>query len=194
MHKLCGQLVVGLLLALEPGALIGDVGVLEAVGLGLLAVVSMNAINTWDHADGLTGGLSAVALATGAPGLAAAVAGYLPFNTFLRQPLAGAGPGVGARTTGAPRAMLGDSGSHLLGVALVLAGLWVFYRQFARLAPLGHRVLALIPERFSTRLQTMAHEIHTGLSFLVRGKSLLRVLGLTLLLWTLETLALLCMR
>ena len=92
MHKLCGQLVVGLLLALEPGALIGDVGVLEAVGLGLLAVVSMNAINTWDHADGLTGGLSAVALATGAPGLAAAVAGYLPFNTFLRQPLAGAGP------------------------------------------------------------------------------------------------------
>lgn len=119
MHKLCGQLVVGLLLAFEPGALIGDVGVLEAVGLGLLAVVSMNAINTWDHADGLTGGLSAVALATGAPGLAAAVAGYLPFNTFLRQPPAGAGPGVGARTTGAPRAMLGDSGSHLLGVALV---------------------------------------------------------------------------
>lgn len=118
-HKLCGQLVVGLLLASEPGALIGDVGLLEAVGLGLLAVVSMNAINTWDHADGLSGGLSAVALATGAPGLAAAVAGYLPFNTFLRQPPAGAGPGEGARTTGAPRAMLGDAGSHLLGVALV---------------------------------------------------------------------------
>ena len=41
MHKLCGQLVVGLLLALEPGALIGDVGNLGP-GLGLLAVVSMN--------------------------------------------------------------------------------------------------------------------------------------------------------
>ena len=116
MHKLGGQILVGLLLAWEPGALIGDVEVLEAVGLGFLAVVSMNAINTWDHADGLTGGLSAVALASGAPGLAAAVAGYLPFNTFLRQP---AGAAWGRSTTGAPRAMLGDSGAHLLGVALV---------------------------------------------------------------------------
>ncbi|MEE2939515.1 MAG: hypothetical protein VX460_03930, partial [Planctomycetota bacterium] len=75
--------------------------------------------NTWDHADGLTGGLSVVALATGAPALAAAVAGYLPFNTLLRQPAAGTGPGGGARTIGAPLAMLGDSGSHLLGLALV---------------------------------------------------------------------------
>ncbi|MEC8513495.1 MAG: hypothetical protein VX015_15225 [Planctomycetota bacterium] len=118
-HKLLGQLLVGLLLAIEQSAPIGDVEPLHAVALGLLAVVSMNAINTWDHADGLTGGLSAVALATGAPGLAAAVAGYLPFNTFLRQPAAGAGPGEGDRSTGAPCAMLGDSGSHLLGVALV---------------------------------------------------------------------------
>lgn len=116
-HKLCGQLLVGLLLALEPGALLGHKEPLDAVALGLLAVVSMNAINTWDHADGLTGGLSAVALATGAPGLAAAVTGYLPFNTFLRQPAAG--PGTDTRRSGAPRAMLGDSGAHLLGVALV---------------------------------------------------------------------------
>lgn len=118
-HKLGGQLLVGLLLAWEPGALIGDLEPLDAVGLGLLAVVSMNAINTWDHADGLTGGLSAVALSSGAPGLAAAVAGYLPFNTFLRQPAAGPGSGGTGRRTGAPRAMLGDSGAHLLGVALV---------------------------------------------------------------------------
>lgn len=118
-HKLCGQLAVGLALALDPGALIDDVGLLEAVGLGLLAVVSMNAINTWDHADGFTGGLSAVALASGAPGLAAAVAGYLPFNTVLRQRAVGSSSGEGGRRTGAPRAMLGDSGSHLLGVALV---------------------------------------------------------------------------
>lgn len=78
----------------------------------------------------------------------------------------------------------------LVVVVLILVGLWIFYKQFERLAPLGHRALGVLPDNIAVRLQSMASEIHTGLSFLVKGHSLLRVFGLTLLLWTLETTAL----
>lgn len=115
--KILGQVLVALLLALDPGGLHGELSVVEAFALAALAVVSMNAVNTWDHADGLTGGLSSVALLTGAPGLAGAVLGYLPLNTVIRQPVPRSRGAT--ESVGAPRAMLGDSGSHFLGLALV---------------------------------------------------------------------------
>lgn len=112
--KFSGQCLVAALFALAPGAAFADVGVLGAMGLGLLCLVAMNAMNTYDHADGFAGGAATIALLPGAPVFAAATLGYLPFNTILRQRKKVSGPG-------APLAMLGDSGSHLLGVALVAA-------------------------------------------------------------------------
>lgn len=112
-QKLAGQLLVGLLVAFVPGDAFGEVSGLHALGLGIFAVVAMNLVNTFDHADGAAGLLGAFGLWTSAPVLAAATAGYLPSNTVLRGP-----EGSGGHRYGPPRAMLGDSGSHLLGVAM----------------------------------------------------------------------------
>lgn len=120
--KFAGQCLVGALVALVPGAALADISMVEAFGLGLLTVVSMNAINTYDHADGFAGGVCALGLLPGSAPLAGAVLGYLPFNTLLRQPLAEK-PEIGGPPPAhrAPWAMLGDSGSHLLGVVMVTA-------------------------------------------------------------------------
>lgn len=117
--KLLGQVVVALLLALLPGGFHPDLGLTEALVLAGMAVVAMNVVNTWDHADGMTGGLAGVGLLVGAPGLAAAVLGYLPFNTIFRQRWSREMGVPGPNDFAAPRAMLGDAGSHMLGVALV---------------------------------------------------------------------------
>lgn len=118
--KFSGQCLVAALFAFAPGAAFAHVGALGAVGLGLLCLIAMNAMNTYDHADGLAGGAATIALLPGAPVFAAATLGYLPFNTLLRRRTKVSDPGVPPRV-GAPLAMLGDSGSHLLGVALVAA-------------------------------------------------------------------------
>ncbi len=106
--KLLGQLGVGVLVAVSPGAAWADASLVQVLGLGVLAVVSMNAVNTFDHQDGAAGVLGALALAPGA--MAAAIAGYLPFNTFIRRRSVTDGT--------VPVAMLGDSGSHVIGVAI----------------------------------------------------------------------------
>lgn len=96
-RKLLGQAGVAALLALlSPQVGSGPVPVF------LLALVAMNAINTWDNADGAVGGLTLVALPTGP--LGAAAAGFLPWNL--------------GRRGGGPTAYLGDAGSHLVGVAI----------------------------------------------------------------------------
>jgi UDP-GlcNAc:undecaprenyl-phosphate GlcNAc-1-phosphate transferase len=74
--------------------------------------VACNAINTFDNADGAAGGLVAVALLARAPLLAAPVLAFLPFN--LRSQRSPAGRGRDAA------AYLGDSGSHLLGMLVLL--------------------------------------------------------------------------
>lgn len=97
--KLAGQALVGVVLALETGAW----------ELAPAAVVAMNAVNTWDNADGAAGGLGAVALFPAAA--AGASAGFLPWN--LRRVARATPEGVAERV---PHAYLGDSGSHLLGL------------------------------------------------------------------------------
>lgn len=104
--KFAGQIGVGLVLiaplardAAEPASL--------ALALALLAgaVVAQNALNTFDNADGAAGGLALVALGASLYPWSAALAGFLAFNLPWR---------------GRTRAMLGDAGSHALGVAFLL--------------------------------------------------------------------------
>ncbi len=102
--KLAGQALVALLLALlhPSGSLPGAFGPAETF---LLALVAMNAVNTWDNADGAAAGLAwAAGQWGGSAGLAGAALGFLPWNL--------------APSKGVPRAYLGDGGSHLIGVAI----------------------------------------------------------------------------
>ncbi len=106
--KLAGQLVAGLLLAWPTWSALPA---LEAAGwsaLGALAAaVACNVWNTWDHADGTAAGLAGVGFAAVASPACGAVLGFLPWNLLLRR-------------AGEPRAYLGDGGSHLLGVAVLV--------------------------------------------------------------------------
>ncbi|MEM9800850.1 MAG: hypothetical protein AAGA20_11035 [Planctomycetota bacterium] len=109
--KFVGQVGVGVLVFVAPGPAWAGLEGPERFALGCLAVVAMNAVNTFDHHDGLAGLVGALGLPFGAPAAAAACAAYLPFNTVVRRRPGGRGEGV-------PLAMLGDSGSHLLGVLI----------------------------------------------------------------------------
>ncbi len=80
-------------------------GMLALLALG--AVVALNAINTYDNADGAASGLGVLALAWPAPMFAASLAAFLPFN-------------MAWGTRRAPRAILGDAGSHVLGMLILI--------------------------------------------------------------------------
>ncbi len=83
-----------------------------ALVASLLAVlVALNAFNAFDNADGAATSLGVLGLAFGSHLLAAPLLGFLPFN-FLGNPLRRGGP--------VPVAYLGNSGSHLLGILLLL--------------------------------------------------------------------------
>ncbi len=109
-HKLAGQAIAGLMLA-WPVLLAGEI----ALGLALVAgtLVALNAFNTFDNADGAASTLALVALAQALPVASAAIAGFLPFN--LRR-----ADGRGWLLPRLPRAILGDAGSHLLGMLVLL--------------------------------------------------------------------------
>jgi len=113
LHKLLGQLLAGCVLAyptwlgLEP---LNALGWTCAGAFG--AALACNVWNTFDNADGVAAGLAGGGFALLGHPLAAAVLGFLPWNLFLRR-------------GGAPRAYLGDGGSHLLGmVVLVEPAAW----------------------------------------------------------------------
>ncbi|MCP5020594.1 MAG: hypothetical protein GY930_02360 [bacterium] len=103
--KLVGQVLAGFLLVRAVGWSGWE------VPLGICgAVVAQNAMNTWDHADGLCAGLMGVALP---PVLAAPFLGFLPWNVLLTRKSGDTGaPGV-------PWAYLGDAGSHLAGILMI---------------------------------------------------------------------------
>lgn len=90
--------------SLEPGH-----AVLWTLALVLGAVVAQNAFNTFDNADGASTGLGVLALAFHAPVFAGPLLGFLPWNVNAR-----------ARPGAAPTAYLGDAGSHLLGMLILL--------------------------------------------------------------------------
>jgi UDP-N-acetylmuramyl pentapeptide phosphotransferase/UDP-N-acetylglucosamine-1-phosphate transferase len=119
-----------------------------------------NAWNTFDNADGVATGLGAIGLASGGAAGAGAALGFLPWNLARPRSAPGAAapprpPSVGstgAECAGrtpipappegrrqAPVAYLGDSGSHLLGMLLLLTpGAWpVFLLPAADLARLS---------------------------------------------------------
>lgn len=104
--KLLGQLFAGLCLV---APLVFSEGFSVEVCAWLLgALLAQNAINTFDNADGAATSLVAVALFAPVPVAAAAVAGFLPLN-------------LASRTRGGPtRPLLGDAGSHLLGMLVLI--------------------------------------------------------------------------
>jgi UDP-N-acetylmuramyl pentapeptide phosphotransferase/UDP-N-acetylglucosamine-1-phosphate transferase len=109
--KLLGQLACGAVLAatleLAPGA-VAPPWLLPLLLLG--PAVAMNAVNTFDNADGTAALLGTCALAGTAPLCAVPLLALLPFN--LRS--------ARAPARRLPRAWLGDSGSHLLGMLFFL--------------------------------------------------------------------------
>ena len=114
-RKLLGQALAGAPLAL--GLAWGAPGPAAAAGLALAsvaaAVAAQNALNTFDNTDGGAGSLGVLALAAPQPVAAAALLGFLPFNLNARR--RGRGPAQAP-----PSCYLGDSGSHLLGMLILL--------------------------------------------------------------------------
>jgi UDP-N-acetylmuramyl pentapeptide phosphotransferase/UDP-N-acetylglucosamine-1-phosphate transferase len=76
--------------------------------LAFAAVVALNAVNTFDNADGAATGLGLIAFAFAAPPFAAALAAFVPFNLARGREQR-------------PRAILGDAGSHVVGFLFLLA-------------------------------------------------------------------------
>jgi UDP-GlcNAc:undecaprenyl-phosphate GlcNAc-1-phosphate transferase len=91
----------------------GEPGLAALLALALLfgAVLAQNLFNTFDNADGATTSLGILALAWHAPVFAGPLLGFLPWNLNARVR-------EGARAT--PTAYLGDAGSHLLGLLILL--------------------------------------------------------------------------
>jgi UDP-GlcNAc:undecaprenyl-phosphate GlcNAc-1-phosphate transferase len=113
-HKLAGQMLAAGVLAVGCALLSAEPRWMFAGVWFVAGVWAQNAMNTFDHADGAATALAVCGVAGVAPSIAGALIGFLPFNVWLRR-----GRGVdGAITT--PVAYLGDSGSHLLGLALLL--------------------------------------------------------------------------
>jgi len=76
--------------------------------------LATNVANTFDNADGALAGVAAVGLAFVEPTLALIPLGFLVFNLDAAAPW--------RRGTGVPTAYLGDSGSYLLGLLLLIWG------------------------------------------------------------------------
>lgn len=94
---------------------------LHGVALVLAGVVAMNALNTFDNTDGAATALAAGASVLVAPAIGLGLLVFLPAN--LGRARFGAKPGAGRRP---PATYLGDSGSHLLGMLLLLLpGAWM---------------------------------------------------------------------
>ncbi len=121
--------ILGLGAGLANGhAVLSDPGqALFWVGAGLLVGAS---VATYDHADGLAGGLGLAALWFPSPTLAAACLGFLPWNFSWRPRLFKPGTEAAAAQSEAsglppgsgrpPPAYLGNAGSSLLGAWILL--------------------------------------------------------------------------
>ena len=95
----------------DQGGIAGLFALLLAAALA--AAVAQNALNTFDNADGVATGITALGMSLVSPVIAAGLLGFLPFNLSTRK--SGA-----SEQRATPRAYLGDSGSHLLGMCILL--------------------------------------------------------------------------
>ncbi|MBL8863453.1 MAG: hypothetical protein JNK02_15785 [Planctomycetes bacterium] len=107
LEKLAGQTLAGLALCAGLWVAGQPAEPWERALALCAAVAAQNVANTYDHADGMLGGAALSGLLAARASLAGAVAAFLLAN--LTRPTRG----------GPPRAFLGDSGSHLLGVVLL---------------------------------------------------------------------------
>lgn len=171
--KLVAQTIAAVPLAIlwwdgAPGGLDGIIGSLSAIAA---AVVVLNVVNTWDHADGLVATFCACAATfAGAPILGGASVGILLGQ--LRPPASG-------------RPFLGDGGAHLVG-ALVL--LWPPVWPLL-LVPGLDLVRVLVSRRRSGQPAWEGDDRHLGQALTRRGIPLARVaVGQVLALWALWTL------
>ncbi len=111
--KLLGQFAAGVALATGLRWSAGADLVFEPATFGeraivvLVAVAAQNVANTFDHADGMLGSVTFVAFASAGSSFAGALGAFLGFNLTRRS------------RGGPPRAFLGDSGSHALGLLLM---------------------------------------------------------------------------
>jgi len=104
---LAGQAIVAASLV-AVGWRVGDGPPLLSAAASFLAVIAaVNAVNTFDNADGAATSVGIVGLLAGSPLLAAPLVGFLPWNL------------LGNRTS-KPVAYLGNAGSHVLGVLLLV--------------------------------------------------------------------------
>lgn len=108
--KLCGQALCGLVLVAPSLLLYGasSTALLVALLAAAGACVALNCINTFDNADGAALGVGLLGL-SGAPALAAPLVGFAPLNLLADR------AGTWRR-----KAILGDAGSHALGLVLLL--------------------------------------------------------------------------
>lgn len=112
--KLFGQAASGVVLAAP--LLFSNAPGVDSIGAGLLlvggALFALNVVNTFDNSDGAALSLGILGLAVSASSFAAALAVLLPFN--LRRDRASAWR---------RKAILGDSGSHALGMLVLITPL-----------------------------------------------------------------------
>lgn len=108
LQKLAGQAAASGLLVLPLAQSGGGSEWAVAALLLVGAMLAMNLVNTYDNADGAAVLLSGCGLLAPAPILAATVLGFAPFNLSRRLRANGTRP------------ILGDTGSHLLGMLLFL--------------------------------------------------------------------------
>jgi UDP-N-acetylmuramyl pentapeptide phosphotransferase/UDP-N-acetylglucosamine-1-phosphate transferase len=102
-----GQLVVAAGLVASGWRICAGAPLLAVAASAFAVVLAINALNTFDNADGAASALGVLGLGAGSPLLAAPLAGFLPWNLVA---------GGGTR----PAAYLGNSGSFVVGVLLLL--------------------------------------------------------------------------
>lgn len=129
--KLVGQTCAGLAFAAAVAARMHALDPLAFLAATFVAVLAQNLVNTWDNADGAAAALGVCGLCAGPVLGLGALLGFLPYNLP---------PGRAA----APRAYLGDSGSHLLALVLLASAtqarpgaalvLWLPLLDLARLS------------------------------------------------------------
>jgi UDP-GlcNAc:undecaprenyl-phosphate GlcNAc-1-phosphate transferase len=114
LRKLGLQTIAAVPFAAAVGESSGDSRWAWSAGALACALVAQNAMNTFDNADGAATAVAGLGLAAAGTALAGALLGFVPFNLWIRRGESR------ARAASTPRAYLGDSGSHLLGLLLLL--------------------------------------------------------------------------
>ncbi len=104
---LLGQSIVAAALLASGWRVCGGDSTLAVAASFFAAVLALNCVNSFDNADGAATALGILGLSAGSPLLAAPLLGFLPFNLWLRRGKS-------------PVAYLGNSGSHVLGVLMLL--------------------------------------------------------------------------